>query len=127
MILINGAEVSDPETPELLSRHLKMNAALMDFVIDNEKRVKLLDVRDIVKSRREITDHGRHYKPEVYKKLADKLIVLIESESISKKSFFRQKYLLLPAHINKVLKVFLPVYVVKYLSNIYKNFIMGKR
>jgi FkbH-like protein len=118
LILINGAEIDDPSNPKLLPRHIEINAALSDFVNGNDKRVKLLDVRDIVKSTMDITDNARHYKPEIYKKMADKLIAIIDSDSVSRLSVFQRFNLATFILIKKIVKFFMPLTIVNYLRDI---------
>jgi FkbH-like protein len=74
LILLTGAEVDVPESPEpgAVQRHQQMNAALLDFAA-RTPNVLVVDVRDIVRTRADVTNNLRHYQRPLYKALADKL------------------------------------------------------
>ncbi|MEZ8887940.1 hypothetical protein AB6F11_08160 [Vibrio sp. 10N.247.311.14] len=83
LIFINGAEVlrsDDIDDVKAYNRHKHINTVIDEFVLENQDRVKLLDVRGIVKSKNDVTDNIRHYTRESYKRMSDELALLVDLE-----------------------------------------------
>ncbi|MDU0372744.1 hypothetical protein ACFPAF_20260 [Hymenobacter endophyticus] len=74
LLLLTGAEVEVPGSAEVgaVQRHQQMNAALLDFAA-RTPNVQVVDVRDIVRTRADVTNNLRHYQRPLYKALADQL------------------------------------------------------
>ncbi|OON70314.1 hypothetical protein [Hymenobacter sp. CRA2] len=74
LIVLTGAEVEVPGSAEkgAVERHRQMNAALLDFAAATPG-VFVVDVRDIVRHRADVTNNLRHYQRPLYKALAEKL------------------------------------------------------
>jgi len=79
LILINGCEIhinNDFEKDRDRDHH-EMNLWVDEFVNNHSINTKLLDMREIVTDRSQLTDNIRHYTREIYYQLADKLNELI--------------------------------------------------
>ncbi|RAK69653.1 hypothetical protein [Hymenobacter edaphi] len=74
LILLTGAEIEVPGSPEpgAVQRHQQMNAALLDFAA-RTPNVLVVDVREVVRTRADVTNNLRHYQRPLYKALAEKL------------------------------------------------------
>jgi FkbH-like protein len=77
IILVNGAEIdvipeNSAEKSVFIERHKEMNAYLDKF-IETLPNVFLLDVRKFIDSPDKLTDSIRHYKPAIYRQLAEEL------------------------------------------------------
>ncbi|AYA36680.1 hypothetical protein D3Y59_06190 [Hymenobacter oligotrophus] len=74
LLLLTGAEVTIPDSAEAgaTERHRLMNQALADFV-ERTPNCYLIDVRDTVRTRADVTNNIRHYQRPHYKALAEKL------------------------------------------------------
>ena len=93
IIFINGCEVLHENKDEegFIDVHKKLNRVLDDFAACNEN-VYLLDVRKIVTKREHLTNNIRHYTRDVYFKMAEELIRIInEDEEGSSGSVVRNK------------------------------------
>lgn len=80
IIFINGCEVPHEYEYEkdIVNVHVEMNGVLDKFVKSTEN-VYLLDMRKIVTKREELTDNIRHYTRDVYYKMANELVNIINS------------------------------------------------
>ncbi|UYZ60578.1 hypothetical protein [Hymenobacter latericus] len=74
LLLLTGAEVELPNSaePGAAERHRLMNRALEEFV-ERTPHCYLIDVREIVHTRADVTNNIRHYQRPHYKALAEKL------------------------------------------------------
>ena len=74
IFFLNGAEVEVLSAFEVgtQQRHIEMNRALQSFVSQHENCF-LVDVRDYIKQRTDVTTNLRHYQPRHYRSLAIKL------------------------------------------------------
>lgn len=93
IILINGAEINPQNSKELNAdkRHKVMNR-VVDNIVAKYDNVYLLDMRLIVTDMNMLEDNIRHYKREVYIKMAEELISIIESISHIKSKKDTLKY-----------------------------------
>ncbi|RSK43533.1 hypothetical protein [Hymenobacter perfusus] len=91
LILLTGAEVEVPGSAEVgaVARHQQMNAALLDFAA-RTPNVAVVDVRDIVRTRADVTNNLRHYQRPLYKALADQLAVELAQGGALKRSTLGQ-------------------------------------
>ncbi|NQY09664.1 MAG: hypothetical protein HRT71_09145 [Flavobacteriales bacterium] len=78
IVFMNGAEVDSPSPLEVgaKTRHEKMNKALDQFIATSDN-THLLDVRQVVDSASQLTNHIRHYSRESYKDLSIDFLVLL--------------------------------------------------
>ncbi len=74
MFFLNGAEIEVAETHEkgVSQRHAHMNAALEDFVAKTAN-CYLVDVRQYINQRADVTNNVRHYQPRHYRTLAQQV------------------------------------------------------
>ncbi|GAB2952600.1 hypothetical protein GCM10027048_17210 [Hymenobacter coalescens] len=74
LLLLTGAEVEVPGSPEAgaVERHRQMNAALLAFAAATPNCL-VVDVRDTVRTRADVTNNLRHYQRPLYKALAEQL------------------------------------------------------
>ncbi len=80
IILINGAELNPLNSPENNAdkRQKEMNE-VVDKIVNKYDNVYLLDMRKIITNLDMLEDNIRHYKREVYIKMSEELISIIES------------------------------------------------
>lgn len=86
IIIINGNEVDvsdwDNVGPELIQQYREFNV-VVDEVIAKYNNVQLLDMRKIVREKKQLPKHdNRHYSRDVYYLMAEKLADLIDNKNI---------------------------------------------
>ena len=116
IILINGAEIQPSCSIEKDSdkRHKIMNL-IIDKLVEQHDNVYLLDMRKIVTSKTLLEDNIRHYTREVYIKMSEELISIIDSivDIQSEKDIFKYNIGKLKHFLLKEIKIKL----MKYLNN----------
>lgn len=82
VVLINGCEVEheNPAEPGMLQAHRELNE-VVDRVVRRHPNARLLDMRSLVEGRGDLTDNIRHYKREVYRRMADRLTEIVDGET----------------------------------------------
>lgn len=109
LIFINGCEISHENESEkdFVCVHREMNHVLDNFVSESHK-VYLLDVRKIVTERAQLTNNIRHYTRDVYYKIAEELVNIINSnENEAVAEICSEKKWMLYKKIVRRLKVFI--------------------
>ncbi len=98
IIFINGAEINSNVNKfelDAYERHIQMNSTLSEFV-NKHKNVFLLDIRNIIKDKRQLTDSIRHYTRESYKDISIELLKLlnevVDKEIVYELSFIKEIY-----------------------------------
>ena len=80
IIFVNGTEIHSLSNAEKLAnthdRHIKMNAVLDKFINETDGTY-LLDLREIVVNKHQLLDNIRHYKREIYQKMAEELLSIL--------------------------------------------------
>lgn len=84
LILINGCEVpsTNPDEYGREKIHQEYNHVVDEFVNDHRENTKLLDMRKLVLSQDNLADNIRHYKRDVYYKMAMELSHLLQSQDV---------------------------------------------
>jgi len=85
IIFINGTEIGREAISEKgsLRRHREMNLCLDEF-IKNSRETYLVDLREIITSTDDVTDNIRHYKKNIYIKIAEELVEIVQKINASK-------------------------------------------
>ena len=91
VIFINGAEALPYNNKEegCLQRHINMNDRL-EKVIKKHENAYILDMRKLVANNSELTDNIRHYTRQVYVKMSEELIDIIQN--ITKKEIKKNEF-----------------------------------
>lgn len=78
LILINGCEIAheNENEPNRYLTHIEMNK-VVDKFINSSDNSYLLDMRNIITGREDLTDNLRHYKRHIYYEMAKELTKLI--------------------------------------------------
>ncbi len=79
IVFINGTEIGNENSREIgsISRHKIMNSYLDEF-IENSENTFLVDLRSIITKKEDVTDNIRHYKRNIYLKIANELIKIVK-------------------------------------------------
>lgn len=98
IIFLNGAEVNSNVNKfeiDAYERHVQMNSKLSEFV-NKHDNVFLLDIRNIIKDKSQLTDSIRHYTRESYKDISIELLKLlnqlVDNEIVYELSFIKELY-----------------------------------
>jgi FkbH-like protein len=80
VVFINGCEVEheNPAEPGMCRSHRELNAVVDKVVERHSRRARLIDMRKIIAGRGDLTDNIRHYKREVYRRMAESLTEIVD-------------------------------------------------
>jgi FkbH-like protein len=104
IIFLNGAEVNSNVNEfeeESYDRHVEMNMILEEYVKEHEN-IFLLDIRNIIKDKSQITDSIRHYNRESYKYISVDLLKLL-NQVVDKKIVYKLSFLMKLYHLFPIL------------------------
>ncbi|WP_340102844.1 HAD-IIIC family phosphatase [Rhodohalobacter sp. 8-1] len=82
ILFINGSEINTDviNEPDAADRHKEMNSVLSEFIAGSDSTY-LIDVRKLIEGEKEMGTNIRTFHRQVYKRLADEIVRLIDNEA----------------------------------------------